>query len=316
MDRYMPYKVGGLLYTPAIDKKIAYRIKSNAIENLTSLAICLEDSITDDVLDDAEQNLQNIMAELMSVENIPMIFIRVRSPEHLRHVYELIGGYADVLTGFILPKFSLDNSEKYLEITKQINDSYSKPLYIMPTIESPMFTAYDGEKKLEQLKCQLDDMRDYILNIRVGGNDFLNLYGIRRNIRQNIYQVGVVRDIFVKILNVFAGEYVVSGAVWEYYDNGTGDEWKTGLKQELELDRLNGFIGKTAIHPSQLPIILDSLKPYRQDYDDAKSVLSWHDAAGVKGSTDGSRMNEVKTHGKWAERILILGEIYGVKEKF
>lgn len=314
-DRYMPYKVGGLLYTPAIDKKIAERLKSGAIENLTSLAICLEDSITDDVLEEAEENLLNILSELRNVDSLPMLFVRVRTPEHFRHIYDMLGDLAEVLTGFILPKFSLENAEQYLETTERINSGLSRPLYIMPTIESPMFTASDGAEKLEILKDRMNYIKKFILNVRVGGNDFLNLYGLRRNITQNIYQIGTVRDVLIKILNVFSGEYVVSGAVWEYYDNGTDNRWKKGLEKELELDRLNGFIGKTAIHPSQLPVILESLKPSRQDYEDACTIISWNEKLGVHGGYSGNRMNEVKTHRKWAERTLILAELYGIKEE-
>ena len=35
----------------------------------------------------------------------------------------------------------------------------------------------------------------------------------------------------------------------------------------------------------------------------------------MKKSWDGTRMNEVKTHAKWAKRVLTLAEIYGVKEE-
>ena len=43
-------------------------------------------------------------------------------------------------------------------------------------------------------------------------------------------------------------------------------------------------------------------------------IADWQDGkAGVKKSWDGTRMNEVKTHAKWAKRVLTLAEIYGVK---
>ncbi len=84
--------------------------------------------------------------------------------------------------------------------------------------------------------------------------------------------------------------------------------------KELELDHLNGFIGKTAIHPSQLPVIYHSLQPTAADFEDARSILNWSSLAGVKGSSNGSRMNEVKTHGKLAQKTYMLGTVYGVKE--
>ena len=168
---------------------------------------------------------------------------------------------------------------------------------------------------LGELKSIFDEHKECVLNVRVGGNDFSNLYGVRRSIAHTIYSVGIVRDILVDILNIFARDYVVSGPVWNYFGDAAEGTWAQGLKKELELDRLNGFIGKTAIHPAQLPFIFDSLKAERADFEDAKMICDWQDEkAGVKKSWDGTRMNEVKTHAKWAKRVLTLAEIYGVKE--
>ena len=159
-------------------------------------------------------------------------------------------------------------------------------------------------------------MQEYILNVRVGGNDFSNLYGLRRGANQNIYQIGVIRDILIDIINVFAADYVVSGPVWEYFGTGLSEPWATGLQAELSLDCLNGFIGKTSIHPSQLPLIYESMKVKKSDYEDALSILGWDPSKlGVEKSSDGSRMNEVKCHGKWALRIATLGDIYGIREE-
>ena len=62
---------------------------------------------------------------------------------------------------------------------------------------------------------------------------------------------------------------MVSGVVWEYF-NGTTQKWKIGMRKELQLDRLNGFIGKTVIHPNQIPIVNESLKVRNTDLEDAQ----------------------------------------------
>lgn len=313
---YLKYCLGGLIYTPATDKKIAEKLRSKAIPNLKSLVLCLEDSITDSVLSEAEANTKKILSELKNEPNLPLLFIRVRTPAHLEYMADYLGDDISVLTGFVLPKFDISNLDDYFRITRKINNRSSEPKYIMPILESSLISScHNRSANLVELKNKMRPMKDLILNIRVGGNDFCNLYGLRRNIDQNIYQIGVVRDILIDILNIFSDEYVVSGPVWEYYDNGTDDAWKRGLEKELELDRLNGFIGKTAIHPSQIPVIAESLKPSKSDFDDAKSVLFWSEELGVKGSADGRRMNEVKTHRKWAKRTFILGELFGIKEE-
>ena len=44
-------------------------------------------------------------------------------------------------------------------------------------------------------------------------------------------------------------------------------------------------------------------------------ILGWDKGPlGVAKSEGGNRMNEVKVHGKWAKKISILADIYGIKE--
>ena len=326
MKRYtrekLQYMVGGLLYSPAINNKLADKICEHAFSKLTSMAFCLEDSICDEALAEAESELVKTLREIksnkdkLSERDLPLLFIRIRTPEHMEHVHALVKDYYDILCGYILPKYDLSNCEEYRRIILNINTDREDPVYIMPILESRMIA--DAETRisiLKGLKSSLDSIKEYVLNVRVGGNDFCNLYGLRRNVHQNIYQIAVIRDIFSDILNVFSADYVISGAVWEYFGTDTCAPWATGLKQELTLDILNGFVGKTAIHPCQLPVIYESLKVDKADYEDAQRILGWaSDKLGVEKSTERSRMNEVKCHGKWASRIAALGEIYGIRE--
>lgn len=79
---------------------------------------------------------------------------------------------------------------------------------------------------------------------------------------------------------------------------------------------LNGFVGKTVIHPNQIPVVTESLKVKKQDYDDAMEILSWSGDKEllVGGSAQKERMNEVNTHLRWAKRTAALASIYGVQE--
>ena len=201
---------------------------------------------------------------------------------------------------------------------KKINRNQVLKSYVMPTLESRMIAEIRSRvRTLTVLKEVIDSMREYVLNVRVGGNDFCNLYGLRRSVRQTIYDIGVVRDILVDILNVFSVDYIVSGPVWEYFGNDPDGDWAKGLRRELALDRLNGFVGKTVIHPSQIPLVAESLKVSRSDFEDAEHILHWEDTTlGVAKSADGSRMSEVNCLGRWADRVSALGRIYGIREDF
>lgn len=314
----MPYRVGGLLYTPALNSTIAEKIITQSFPALTSVALCLEDSIAEESLAQAEQQLKETLLRLIdSCAELPLLFVRVRFPEHLEKIHALLGETESVLTGYVLPKFDLSNCDLYCSRIQEYNKDRQKRLFIMPILESRVVADIGNRVEiLWEIKEKLDLVHDYVLNVRVGGNDFSNMYGLRRTETQNIYEIGVIRDILVNIINVFSSDYVVSGPVWEYFGGDPSAPWAVGLRRELELDQLNGFIGKTAIHPSQLPIIFESLKVRRCDYEDAVCIADWGpDGLAVAKSVDGQRMNEIKCHLKWARRTLALASVYGIRER-
>ncbi len=316
----MPYRIGGLLYAPALMKRTADKIIEKTYPYMNALAFCLEDSIRDEALEQAEIQLKETLHRVKEACPDPhshaLIFVRIRTPEHMEHIHKFLGAEEDIITGYILPKFDLSNAERYVRLIEDYNKNRSQRLYIMPILESfPLADTFKRALNLTKLKALLDTVYPYVLNVRVGGNDFNHLYGLRRSVNQTIYDIGVIRDILIDIINIFEIDYVVSAAVWEYFGENPQDAWAIGLKHEIELDLLNGFVGKTAIHPSQLPIIFNALQVSRTDYDDALNILNWRsEFYGVAKSTSGSRMNEVKCHTKWAKRIKALGDIYGIRE--
>ena len=163
---------------------------------------------------------------------------------------------------------------------------------------------------LAEVRDQLAEVSGAILNIRVGGNDLSHAFGLRRPVDRSIYDLGPVAAILLDIVTAFGARYVVSGPVWEYY---SGEGWEEGLRREMELDLLNGFIGKTVIHPNQIPIVNRALQVTSRDYADARSILNWDKDGLVAASRDGDRMNEYNTHFNWARRIVLRAERYGTK---
>ena len=77
------------------------------------------------------------------------------------------------------------------------------------------------------------------------------------------------------------------------------------MRREVELDRLNGFVGKTVIHPSQIPVVNASMQIPRDEYMDACQILQWIDSTkGVEKGTFSGRMNEVKCHTIATQQII------------
>jgi citrate lyase beta subunit len=313
----LAYSIGALLYCPANNISIVNSLVNENFGCQFSLALCLEDTIRDDQVNEAEQQLAISLHKLLNESKtkqfyMPKIFIRVREPEQICRLVNILGDAISILTGFITPKFSLENADNYINAILDINDKLESPLYMMPIFESPTIINLNARYDiLYQLKQKLDTIQNIVLNIRVGGNDLCHAFGFRRHYSENIYDILPIANILSDIMTVFGTDYIVSGPVWEYY-NGSG--WDTGLEKELKSDRLNGFIGKTVIHPKQIDIVNKSLTVSRVDYEDSVSIINWDNNISklVSGSSSNQRMNEYKTHYNWAKKIIVLSQIYGI----
>ena len=321
----LQYAVGGLLYMPGTNTKIVKTILGKKNPNIQSLVLCLEDAIGDSMVEQAEECVKNTLDDLytaisagsFSISDLPLIFIRVRELGQMTRLVQSFGTSICVLTGFVIPKFN-SNAQNYIQEFESILENAPTPLYLMPIIESK--DVIYKPTRLQSL-CHIYDsikgISDYILCIRIGGTDFCNIYGIRRPITSTIWEIGVIADCICDIINIFATDYVVSGPTWEFFENKDDprqDAWSCGLQKELLYDRLNGIIGKTCIHPSQLPFVQQSLIVSETDYHNALQVLgmSGQSFVGVKKGTSGNQMNEVKTHINWAKKFVALAGIYGI----
>ena len=312
------YSVGALMYSPALNNSISKIVIQGTYGTCFSIALCLEDTIAADMVPAAERQVMNTLKEIREASRkrnfyIPKIFVRVREPEQILRVYSLIKDYESVFAGFIFPKYTVANADAYNEALLKVNEQCAHKKYMMPILESADIIELKARlETLYQIKDRIDAMKEYVLNVRVGGNDFCNEFGARRHYDETIYDILPIASLLGDILTVFARDYVVSGPVWEFFSSDN-DEWASGLRRELKLDRLNGFIGKTVIHPKQIPIVNDMLKVTRKDYEDAKTILSWDDSGLQVGkSSGGERMNEVRTHSNWAKKTLLLAELYGI----
>lgn len=312
------YEVGSLLYCPALNEKLAESIIKEKFGKKYTVAICLEDTVAAEFVPQAEQQLHRTLLQIKNTKTdfyLPKIFIRVRDPEQLDLVHDMLYDCWDIITGYIFPKYTVSNAPIYNRKITDINRISKKTFYMMPILESEDIIDYGSRgQTLLNIKKMMDTVQEYVLNVRVGGNDFCNAFAVRRHYDETIYDIRSIADVLSDILTVFSREYVVSGPVWEFFSSDN-NEWKDGLLREAELDRLNGFVGKTVIHPKQIDVVNETLKVSHKDYEDAKEILGWSNKKGlqVSKSTGGERMNELKTHGNWAKKILFLAEIYGVK---
>lgn len=342
-DRVVANALGALLYMPATMSSWCDRLLSDKLEGATSIALDLEDALEDEKIDDGIKNIIDGFKTLVESEDVlPFIFVRVRNSDHMTKVIEGIKGYEKYLTGFILPKFSnCGDSVESLRVIKRIHKEDGFKFYVMPILEDSRIMKVESRVDvLLKNKALLDSYKEYVLNVRVGATDFTSLFGIRRNVDNTVYDLSVVRNCLADIINVFGrnGDYVLSGPVFEFFNGhnrmfkpmlrehlfvdhvgGLGmrkvliDEYIDGLVKEVSLDKINGFVGKTIIHPSHIKVVNSLLVVSYEEYMDALDILS--SDSGVSKSVSNNKMNERKPHRMWAERILDRASAFGVLNK-
>lgn len=308
----LKYCLGGLLYSPATNTKLKDKIPTNKL-NAGSIAICLEDACAEGMEEPAINNIKEILDECMkySLEDLPLIFIRVKEPKQIWKLWKKCGNSLNALTGFIFPKFDSKNAIDYLEYYRRVKEKVETPLYFMPILESrKAIYIQDRVESLLQIK-EILDHEDNCLNVRVGAADFSSLYNIRRDMKVSIWSIKVVEDALTNIINIFSRDYVISGGVFEYFD---GENWEEYYKHEIQLDMQNSMVGKTCIHPNQLKVLLNEMKVDKEKYEDAKLIMeSDVSKCAVKKGASKS-MLEIRVHKNWAEKTIKLANIYGIKE--
>ncbi|MGG7212583.1 HpcH/HpaI aldolase/citrate lyase family protein [Clostridium nigeriense] len=323
----LKYAVGSNLYMNAL-MDIYSKIKLEKIKDTCTITICFEDSIKESDVEVGEENVLDSLEKLsydlingdISKNILPLIFIRVRSVSHfINFSSKLSKGQLKIITGFIFPKFNKKNGAYYLGHLEAIENEFAEKIYGMPILESEEIVYKENRtQEILYLKELIDRYKDSILNIRVGGTDFSSKFGLRRSVSRSIYDIGVINDCLCDIVNIFGRckeDYIVSAPVWEYFSSGINSKEVKGLIREIELDKENGFCGKTIIHPTQ-GIYVNSLYSVEyEDYIDAINILNNSELGGVFKGYSNNKMNEISPHYNWAKRIGNRAKIFGVLNK-
>ncbi|MCH8567438.1 MAG: HpcH/HpaI aldolase/citrate lyase family protein [Balneolales bacterium] len=340
----LQYCLGATLYMPGTKEIIEKIINKNILE-YTSMVMCCEDAIDVNDLSKAEDNIlkhlsllsKAVLEEKIEIGDIPLTFVRVRNPEQFRSFASRLNeDHVQILSGIVFPKFTSYNGADYLSILYSINQKYGCSLYCMPLLEGRDIAFKEiREKELLAVKQLLSPFQNLVLNIRIGGTDLSSLFAVRRGINYSIYDILTVKDCLTDIVNYFGrvdDDYTISGPVWEYFLAYTNDsidqileknihlsllnrheiinEAIDGLLREVILDKANGFVGKTIIHPSHARFVNAMQAVTKEEYDDAEQILKT--SGGVIKSKNANKMNEINPHRSWAQKTHYRAQAYGV----
>ena len=185
-------------------------------------------------------------------------------------------------------------------------------MYILPELDCvSLLDLRNRYNYLYAIKEKLATYEDYVLNILVAAGSILNILCVRHRVDESIYQSGPVAELLSDIISALSSDYIISAPAYEYY---AGIGWQEGLGKEIELDKLNGFVGKTVVHPKQILVVNDAYKVPSIDYDDALSVLDDKKMYRSCPNVNNTRINEPKIHYSWAMEVILLAQYFGVKK--
>ncbi|MFE7704566.1 HpcH/HpaI aldolase/citrate lyase family protein [Streptomyces sp. NPDC057486] len=341
--RILSAALGATLYSPATRPRLADDILKQAGRGVVSMVLCLEDSIDDSEVSDAEENLVRQFADLAARgAEVPLLFIRVREPEQMTDLVQRLGSSVRLLSGFVLPKFTEERGLPFMEALTKAETAGGQRLFAMPVLESPELLHLETRAAtLQGIVRTVSMYRDRVLALRLGVTDFCSAYGLRRAPDMTAYDVQLVAAVIADVVNVLGRAdgtgFTITGPVWEYFRlqermfkpqlrrspflEGRADGLRTtliehdldGLLREIELDRANGLLGKTCIHPSHVAPVHALSVVSHEEFSDARDILRPERVGGgVMRSAYTNKMNEVKPHRAWAERTLQRAEVFGV----
>ncbi|MFF1272785.1 HpcH/HpaI aldolase/citrate lyase family protein [Streptomyces marokkonensis] len=342
--RLLSAALGATLYSPATRPRLADDVVKQGGRGVVSMVLCLEDSINDADVSAGEENLVRQFADLAGRPgaDLPLLFIRVRVPEQIPDLAHRLGPAVRLLSGFVLPKFTAERGLPFLEALTTAEAETGHRLFAMPVLESPELLYRESRvETLEGIFRAVDKYRDRVLALRLGVTDFCSSYGLRRGPDMTAYDIQVVASVISDVVNMLGRAdgtgFTVTGPVWEYFRvqermfkpllrqspfhevqavalrEKLIEHAMDGLLREISLDRANGLLGKTCIHPSHvLPVHALSVVSH-EEYSDAQDIVRpERDGGGVLRSAYTNKMNEVKPHRAWAERTLLRAEVFGV----
>lgn len=334
MEKINPFNVRSTLYMPATKGNLVQIITEKEKTDADAIVFCFEDALNILDIPKGIENLNDtfdkliydpVIGGILSKGEMPYRFIRVRSIEnYFQLMQSLSEKVIKNIHGIVIPKFTPSNIrdwEKALE-----NSSF----YVMPTLETE---DYYNPLMVSELFSRLtvSPLKDRVLMLRLGGNDLLRGLAMKRprmeeikikmdvlrecsnsdkvqlNVELSAFKPTIYDTPLLSVINQIMiqarySNFEVSASVFEYFD----PRYIRSFVRELIKDKFQGFIGKTAIHPSQCKLINQFFSVNEADLQLAQTIIDEVNKNGMVGGVFNKEkaMIEPTTHYAWAKRLI------------
>ncbi len=282
--------IGATLFVPASHKNLHTILRREKYKELKSIVIDFEDGLEVSALESALEDLQQHLGSITNIS--PLVFLRPKNPDMLLRLLQL--QKIEQLDGFVLPKFSLNNADAYLQLLAKTD------FKIMPSIEGEELFS---NTQLQKLKDILLTAKTNIVLVRFGLEDMLKVLNMRRKCEESVFDFAVTHYVLGNFLATMkSAGFMVSGGVYPCFED------KNGFIKDVERDLKEGLFGKTIIHPNQIELANKLYRVTHKEYERAKEIV---EAQSAVFSQDGM-MAEKNTMLPYSQYILKRAKVYGI----
>ena len=282
-----------LLFVPADSEKKLAKVADSAAD---AVILDLEDSVSAARKAKARSMLADFFGSLERTEKTPRLIVRVNAldtgltDDDLKSVVPLVPD------AILLPKAGngadlQDMSARIavLEAESDIEDGLIKLHALMTETAGGLLNAATFSGKTSRLEA-----------LAWGGEDLAAAIGASSNRNET----GAYTDVFrlARSLTLLTAADAGVDAIDTVFTNYKDED---GLKRECEAAVRDGFSGKMAIHPAQVPVINAAFTPPPGDVERAKTIIQLFEDAGPDAgvlSLDGKMID--RPHLRQAERIV------------
>ena len=229
-----------------------------------ALSFDLEDAVDEARKGQARDELAKFLRTL-SPNCGKVIIVRVNGldTEHFGRDLEAIVGPGLDIVNLPKPESADDVRACASALTKAERKGKLEPIDILPNIESP---------RALRLAAEIATASPRVVGLQAGWGDLIEPLDIDR------YNPAVIEAIQLQI-RIAAGE----AGVWAYDGAFANIKDPDGYRREAEAARRLGYVGKSAIHPSQVPIANAVFRPTDAEIAHSLKVVEAAEDAAQKG---------------------------------
>ena len=229
-----------------------------------ALSFDLEDAVDETRKDVARRELAKFLQSLPPNPG-KTIIVRVNAlgTKHFEPDLEAIAGPGLDIVNLPKPESPDDVRECAHALARVERSRGLQPIAIMPNIESP---------RAFRLAAEIATASPRVVGLQAGWGDLIEPLDIER------YNPAMIQALQLHI-RIAAGE----AGVWAY--DGAWAHFKDadGLRREAEAARRLGYLGKSAIHPSQVAVINEVFRPTDEEIAHSLKVVEAARQAAEKG---------------------------------